>query len=110
MRVITLDNIRKYIEDTHGKQSIKEIAINGEESSKIIIIKDKGTNTPVAYLNHNDELEFEKMHDRVHCVLLDSDLEKFKSERYLTASRVANGYLCIDNKTMTVADISKYLE
>lgn len=110
MKVITLKNIKKFIENKHGEQTISRIGIKGDTiQSGIYIIHDKGTVCPEAYLNSNDELEFNNEHDKIHCILLESDIEDFNSEHPFIKSREAlSGKLVIDNKVPTEEELKGY--
>lgn len=110
MKVITLDNIVKFIETKHGKQSVSRINIKDETiQSGVICIHDVGTVCTEAYLNSNDELEFNNEHGRVHCILLESDMKDFNGEHPFIKSREAlNGYLVIDGVVPTEEELENY--
>ena len=110
MRVITLSNIVKFIEDKHGKQSVDRIFIPDETvDSGIIVIHDSGTVCPTAYTDSNDELKFNNNHNRVHCILLEEDLEGFNDEHPFIKSREAlSGALVIDGETPSEAELWDY--
>lgn len=110
MKVITLENIVKLIENKHGKQSVSKININNETvQSGIYIVHDQGTICPEAYLNNNDELEFNNNHERVHCILLESNVHDFDKEHPFIKSREAlSGHLVIDNEVPTEEELDGY--
>ena len=111
MKVITLENIVKIIENKHGKQSVSKVNIPDETvASGIIIIHDCGTICPAPYLNCNDELEFNNEHDKVHCILLESDMNDFHGDHpFIKLREALDGVLVIDNKVPTEEELKPYL-
>ena len=111
MKVITLERIKDFVEDKHGKQMISRFNIKGcDKKSGIVVIHDEGTEKIKAFINSDNELEFTDEHDGVHCILLETDLEDFSAEHPFIKSREAfAGTLVVDNKVPTEDEISKYL-
>ena len=112
MKVITLERIKDFVESKHGKQTISKFSIEGDVGPKngIVVIHDEGTKCLRAYINKADELEFSGDESKVHCILLETDLEDFYEEHpFIKLREAIAGALVVDNSVVTEEEIHKYL-
>ena len=111
MKVITLERIKDFVEDRHGKQVVSKINIKGcDKKSGVVVIHDAGTEKLRAFINGAGELEFVDEHDRIHCILLETDLEDFNAEHpFIKCREALAGYLVIDGETPSEEELRPYL-
>ena len=110
MKILTLKGIKRLIESKHGRQAVDTVSI-GNDTSSLLFIHNVNSKVPSAYMNKDDELDFDNLHDDVHCILLDSDLEDFGLDTaYMELESALNGCLVIDNKVLTEEDLKDYVE
>ena len=111
MKVITLERIKDFVEDRHGKQIVSKFNIKGcDRKSGIVVIHNEGTDNLKAFINNDGELEFTDEHAGIHCILLETDLEDFNEEHPFIKSREAlAGYLVIDGEVPSEEELKPYL-
>lgn len=110
MKLITLENIVKYIESKHSKQVVTRTVIQGDKKPNgIIFIHDEGVENLEAFRTQVGILFSDTVDKRVHCILLESDMNDFDKEHPFIKSREAlSGILVIDNEIPTEDDLGKY--
>lgn len=110
MKIITLENIVKYIEDKHGKQVLTKTTVKGDDKCNgIVFIHDEGVENLEAFRKQVGILFSDTVDKRVHCILLEKDICDFNKEHPFIKSREAlDGVLVIDNKIPSEDDLRGY--
>lgn len=105
MKVITLDNIKKFIEDKHDKpQMVKKYNDIG-----LVVIQDEGSAETKVIVNVDGVINISGNIDCVHCVLTDKVLNDFNSEHpFIKKMEVFEGALIVDGVTPSENEIGKY--
>jgi len=116
MKIVALKDIKRLIESKHGRQAVDIVDI-GNDTSSLLVIHNVNSEVPSAYMNKDDELAFDNLHDDVHCILLDSDLEVDSALEgfgldtvYMKLESALNGRLVIDNEVLTEDELENYIK
>lgn len=112
-KIITLEKIVELIEDTvKAEQQIIDCKCKDDNSEFKVIADKEYAEVPYSYINDEDEFEFSEScnSDKVHCILLNTDLFDYKAEHpFMLADGAANGILSIDGKVPTIEELNPYL-
>lgn len=109
MRVITLENITKYVADKHGNQTVSKVnTVNGKT---VFIIHDENTECPEVKLSGTSGMIYMEGNKKgVHCILTETLLHDIEEEHpFIKCREAIGGQLIVDGRVPTEDELRKYM-
>ena len=111
MRVITLENIEKYIKDKHGEQCVSVVKPLENKEFRAVVIHDKGSECPALRVGEGTGLvSLDGNLKHVHCMLTETILHDLdKDHPFVGAREALGGLLMIDGRVPTEDELRPYM-